>query len=131
MTPLRPTTNANITSVLENITITKSVLLIWSKGSSTITEVIPRTQSKLKIFDPTTLPTAISVLPRKAATAEVTSSGSEVPMVRIVRATKDSLPPPQPRGKFRRTFHNPLPTQKQSNGTDNHINNLTGHAPCD
>lgn len=44
----------------------------------------PSTQKILKIFDPTILPTAISFCPFRAATREVTSSGSEVPMATTV-----------------------------------------------
>ena len=38
----------------------------------------------LKMFDPTTLPTAISVWRRKAAMTLVASSGSEVPTATMV-----------------------------------------------
>ena len=41
---------------------------------------IPRINSRLKIFEPTTFPTARPFSPLRDATTEVTSSGSDVPV---------------------------------------------------
>ena len=51
---------------------------------------IPNTNKILKIFDPNTLPKAISFSPFLAATKEVTSSGKEVPIATIVNPTNAS-----------------------------------------
>ena len=48
------------------------------------TEASPSTLRMLKILLPTTFPTAMSRSPRKAATTEVATSGSEVPAATIV-----------------------------------------------
>ena len=53
--------------------------------------VIPKTRSTLKILEPMILPTARSDFFLKAATAEVASSGKEVPAARIVRPINFSL----------------------------------------
>lgn len=51
------------------------------------------TAPMLKMFDPTTLPTAISTEPRTAAITDVASSGSEVPTATTVRPMTRSLMP--------------------------------------
>ena len=58
---LRLATRARITNELEAITMTMSVLLTASNGSSTRLAVAPSIQSRLKMLDPTTFPTAISI----------------------------------------------------------------------
>src|SRR5690606_35293336 len=60
---------------------------------SDASDVKPSTDIRLKIFEPTTLPTAMSRSPRLAATTEVASSGSEVPMASTVRPIINSLTP--------------------------------------
>ena len=50
--------------------------------------MIPRITAMLKVFEPTTLPTARSPLPRAAAVSEVHSSGVEVPNPTIVSPMK-------------------------------------------
>ena len=54
---------------------------------------IPSTINTLKIFEPKTLPMAMSEFPLNAATAEVTSSGSEVPMATTVKPISASEMP--------------------------------------
>lgn len=46
----------------------------------------PRQPRMLKMFDPTTLPTAMSRSPLSAAVIEVATSGSEVPAATMVEA---------------------------------------------
>ena len=53
----------------------------------------PRTKKMLKRFEPTTLPMAICGFFFSAATAEVASSGREVPPATSVRPMVDSLTP--------------------------------------
>lgn len=53
----------------------------------------PKINKRLKIFEPTTLPTAIPVSPLDAATIDVTSSGRLVPIATIVKPTNVSLMP--------------------------------------
>ena len=50
-----------------------------SKVIGCINELIPRTKVRLKIFDPTIFPSAISQVPFLAATTLVISSGNDVP----------------------------------------------------
>ena len=52
-----------------------------------IADAIPRTIKILNIFDPTAFPTAISTSFLRAATTDVTSSGSDVPIETIVSPT--------------------------------------------
>ena len=68
----------------------KYVLLIFI-GS--IADDVPKMSRMLKILEPTTLPTAISLSPFFAATIEVTSSGSDVPKATIVSPIMASLSP--------------------------------------
>ncbi len=70
-----------------------SVLMTGSYFIGLIIALSPRTQSKLKILEPITLATAMSVFFFIAATAEVTSSGKEVPMATIVSPIKFWLRP--------------------------------------
>ncbi len=58
---LRLVTKAKMTIELEAMTIKRSVLLTTSKGNSTMLEVSPSTHSKLNMFEPMILPTAMSV----------------------------------------------------------------------
>ena len=80
-------------SKLARITATMSLLFPVWKGNGFMIEPIPRTKKILKIFEPTTLPTAISTFLLWAATAEVASSGSDVPTATMVNPTKDWLIP--------------------------------------
>ena len=66
-----------------------SKLFLGWKGIGLIIELRPKIQKILKMFEPITLPTAMSVFFLKAATAEVASSGREVPIATIVRPIKD------------------------------------------
>jgi hypothetical protein len=59
-------------------------LLDAEKGKGLIRELTPSTKRILKIFDPITLPTAISTFFLYAATTDVASSGSYVPTATIV-----------------------------------------------
>ena len=56
-----------------------------SKGISQMTDAVPRMNRMLKILLPTMLPMAMSAFPLRAATTEVTSSGSDVPNATMVR----------------------------------------------
>ena len=78
--------------VIEKISVIQltTTKIIISRNEATFTEIgdinddIPKMNSMLNIFDPTTLPTAIPVSPFLAATIDVTSSGSDVPTATIV-----------------------------------------------
>ena len=63
------------------------------KATGLIADEIPRTIRILKILDPTAFPTAISTSFFLAATTEVTSSGSEVPIDTMVSPTRVWLIP--------------------------------------
>ena len=58
-----------------------------------ITVAVPRMNRLLKIFEPTTLPIAMSFSPFEAATMEVMSSGRLVPKAMIVSPIRRSLIP--------------------------------------
>ena len=58
-----------------------------------ITAVTPRMSRTLKIFEPMTLPMAISALPCKAPMKLTTISGAEVPIPTMVRPMTKSLIP--------------------------------------
>ena len=58
-----------------------------------IIPVMPRISKVLKMFDPTTLPIAISALPSIAERKLMTISGDEVPIPTIVRPMMNSLSP--------------------------------------
>lgn len=62
-------------------------------GISLTNDVVPRIKKILKIFDPTTFPTASSTFLRNAATILVTSSGILVPMATTVSPINKSLTP--------------------------------------
>lgn len=62
----------------------RSIYELARNGSGAINADIPRMMRIFMIFDPTTLPTAISALPRRAATIDVTISGVLVPTATIV-----------------------------------------------
>ena len=76
--------NANKKNVIAN-KYRKSIIKLAATVIGLIVEEKPIISNILKIFDPRTLPRAISFSPFKAATIEVTSSGREVPMATIVR----------------------------------------------
>lgn len=54
-------------------------MALGSVGIGRISAATPRTMATLKMFEPTTLPTAMSVAPRRAATVEALNSGVLVP----------------------------------------------------
>ncbi|CSC13149.1 Uncharacterised protein [Vibrio cholerae] len=55
--------------------------------------VIPKINAILAMFEPRTLPTAVSVFPSRAAVAETIISGAEEPIARIViPITKGEMP---------------------------------------
>jgi len=112
---LRLTTMARIINVLDAMTMMRSVLLTTSKGNSTTLEVMPRTHSKLNIFEPTTLPTAISVWLRYAATAEATNSGGRCAYCND-RKTNDSIIDLPTQCQTDSTIDYPLTTEIQSHG---------------
>ena len=58
--------------------------------SGRISAQIPRITKTLKMFEPTTLPIATSLLPAAAESTETTSSGIEVPTATIVRPMMNS-----------------------------------------
>jgi hypothetical protein len=62
-----------------------SVKLLHSSVTGEIVAESPRIQKILKIFEPTILPTAMSVCHFRAATIDVTSSGRDVPIATTVR----------------------------------------------
>ncbi len=69
------------------------MLSIPSNGSGEMVDVIPNTMNMLKILLPITLPTASPGFPLMAATTEVASSGSDVPIATMVSPTTPSLMP--------------------------------------
>lgn len=73
--------------------IAASYTLIHSVLIGLMVTEAPSTKSRLKILEPITFPTAISVSPFKAAAILVTSSGREVPMATIVRPIRVWLTP--------------------------------------
>lgn len=62
-------------------------------GSGVTTADIPRMTRRFMILDPTTLPIAISELPRRAAMIDVVSSGVLVPIAMTVNPMIDSESP--------------------------------------
>ena len=58
-----------------------------------ITPVTPKISKMLKTFEPNTLPMAMPLLPLRAATALVASSGSDVPPATMVSPITASLMP--------------------------------------
>ena len=71
----------------------KSIFIADLKGTGRITAVIASTKNTLNMLEPTTLPTAISAFPFFAATADVNSSGREVPSATTVNPITLSLIP--------------------------------------
>lgn len=67
-----------------------SVFIDGLKCSGAITEVVPRTKSVLKMFDPTMFPIAMSECFLYAAIPVAASSGSDVPSATIVSPIIDS-----------------------------------------
>ena len=63
------------------------------KAIGLIADAIPSTMRKLNILEPMALPSAISTSFFLAATIDVTSSGSDVPIATTVRAITLSLIP--------------------------------------
>ena len=61
--------------------------------SGTMSALMPRMNSTLKMLLPTTLPTAMSRSPLMAAVMDVATSGIDVPVATMVRAMTTSLTP--------------------------------------
>ena len=80
-----PTNIAKNNITLANIVITISPLELLLNGKGRISELTPRIQKILKIFEPTIFPIAISDCFLYAATAEVANSGNDVPTATIVK----------------------------------------------
>ena len=75
------------------VRITVSMTADMSVTMALIEEEIPKIKSTLNIFEPMTLPTAMSFCFLRAATIDVTSSGSDVPIATTVSPTTFSLSP--------------------------------------
>ena len=73
----------HISSALRN-TIARSYVVISCGASGVITLVRPSMMRMFRMHEPITLPSAMDVLPFKAATRLVASSGIQVPKPRIV-----------------------------------------------
>ena len=71
------------------MTTPMSPLLLGLNGNGLIKELNPKTKKMLKMLEPMTLPTAISGFLLYAATADVASSGSDVPTATTVRPMSD------------------------------------------
>ena len=75
----------------------------------------PSTKKVLKMLDPTTLPIAMSTLFFIAATTDVASSGSDVPMEMIVRAmTRSEMPRSRAKRVAKKTMALPPPLSRSS-----------------
>ena len=70
-----------------------SVFCSGFSGRGAMMALAPRIQKVLMRFDPTTFPTAISVLPLYVATAEAANSGRDVPIEITVSAIRLSERP--------------------------------------
>ena len=83
------------TSMTETARVTGMSRLRFSSVMDTgsITAVIPRMKRALNMFEPITLPIAISALPCMAPVRLTTSSGQDVPKPTIVRPMTNSLTP--------------------------------------
>ena len=71
--------------ILAMIKIIVSYTAVTSSVIGVIKEDTPSINRMLKMFEPTTFPTARSFSPFLAATTDVTSSGSDVPSATMVR----------------------------------------------
>ena len=65
-------------------------MVLRVRGSGRIRAQMPRMTKTLKMFEPTMLPIATSLLPAMAESTETTSSGVEVPTATIVRPMMNS-----------------------------------------
>ena len=91
---LRVQRNQRTMSMIGPITaIRRSTYEDERNGSGAIVADTPRIMSVFMRLDPTILPTAISVLPRRAARTDVTISGALVPMATMVRPMMDCESP--------------------------------------
>ena len=73
-----------------------SKLIEKFRDMGAIMDVTPNTHKMLNIFDPTILPTAISMSFFRAATIDVISSGKDVPIATIIADIIKSLIPKLP-----------------------------------
>ena len=79
--------------VIEMKTVIKSmngisiISVDFCTATVVINPVIPRIIKTFKIFEPTTLPTAIAATPLRAPVIETAASGADVPIATIVRPT--------------------------------------------
>ena len=71
----------------------KSTIVMPPGVSGRIVALRPRISRMLAMFDPMTLPSAMSDLPLTSETTDEASSGSDVPPATSVRAMTDSLTP--------------------------------------
>ncbi|MGB2110499.1 MAG: hypothetical protein ACPHY8_00795 [Patescibacteria group bacterium] len=78
------------TKRLATIFTDKSIFIPAYAGRGEINPVAHRIHNVLKIFEPTTEPTAISVCFFSAATTQTANSGREVPIATIVTQIKAS-----------------------------------------
>ena len=74
-------------------TVSRSTIVMPPNDSGVIVADAPNTKKMFEIFEPSTLPIAISALPFNAETTLVASSGSDVPPANNVIAITDSLTP--------------------------------------
>ena len=96
-----PSFLSNLLSVFANIkhnTVTNSInntsnIKLGLKDIGLIVLLEPNTKSRLKIFEPTTLPMINSFSSFLKAVSDVTSSGKDVPIATIVNPTNVSLIP--------------------------------------
>lgn len=90
--PLPVKINKNNSPAAMILTI-RSVMLPAGASIGRMVAETPNTRNVLKIFEPTTLPMAISAFPLRAAMTEVASSGKDVPIETIVRPMIRSVIP--------------------------------------
>mgnify|MGYP000835876045 CR=1 FL=1 len=76
-----------------NSTTSRSTAVIPPMVSGWIVALMPRISRMLAMFDPMTLPSAMSALPLNSDTSDEASSGSDVPPATSVMAITDSLIP--------------------------------------
>ena len=82
---IRPSEAAHVNNNVETIITGQSILIeLRDTTRGYIMAVTPSIKAILAIFDPTTLPIAISGFPLKAACILTRSSGAEVPKATIV-----------------------------------------------
>ena len=80
-------------AVVAKTVIKTSIIIMLENGNGFIIAETPKIQNILNMFDPTTLPTAMSTFFLYAATAEVASSGKDVPTATTVSPISAWLTP--------------------------------------